>query len=344
MQFIEKGLSRMRVTLKQIAEQVGVSINTVSLALRNRPSINKDTRDQIWKVATELGYIKQKEENSDNAFNLCLISTGARLRDSYFYMVFHQVILHHAQENGYNMMVLDSDYFDMDIDKLKRHFTSNLICGILVLGDMEEHVAEQIVQCGLPVVAVGSRYQKFDVCTIIEDNCQASYLAVQHLYEQGYQKIGFVGNPNHSCSFAERFQSYLGVMYKLHLPVSRQHLLLDMSLENLYDYDNIFGAIQGLDELPEAFVCANDYLGMVTAKALHGAKFSVPRDVALVGIDNSAMGKLTIPSLTSVDVHCNKQAELSVQKLVSFVHGAPYEPYRIIVPTELVRGDSVIIK
>lgn len=68
---------------------------------------------------------------------------------------------------------------------------------------------------------------------------------------------------------------------------------------------------------------------------------SIPRDIAIVDVDNNPMGKMVIPSLTSIDVRCNLQAELSVNKLISSVQGTPYEPLRFVVPTILVQGNSV---
>ena len=68
---------------------------------------------------------------------------------------------------------------------------------------------------------------------------------------------------------------------------------------------------------------------------------SVPGEVSLVGVDNNPLGKMALPSLTSIDVHCRQQAELSIRKLISFVCGEEYDPLRFLVPTELVQGDSV---
>ena len=96
-----------------------------------------------------------------------------------------------------------------------------------------------------------------------------------------------------------------------------------------------------MDELPDAFFYANDYLGVGAAKALFLRGVSVPGEVSLVGVDNNPLGKMALPSLTSIDVHCRQQAELSIRKLISFVCGEEYDPLRFLVPTELVQGDSV---
>ena len=79
-----------KVTLKQIAERAGVSINTVSLALRDMPNVNPDTRARICGIAAELGYYAHKSHRTPSK-KLGLISTGAHLKDSYFYVAFQKL-------------------------------------------------------------------------------------------------------------------------------------------------------------------------------------------------------------------------------------------------------------
>ncbi len=329
----------MRVTLKQIAELANVSINTVSIALRNMSGISDATRKQIHEIAAELGYFEQNKPTVALR-NLCLISPGARLQDSYFFMTFYQTILRKAQEHGYTMMVLDSESLRTETDGLLQMFKKNAICGLILLGDMEQTVVQRIVACQLPVVLVGTRYQMSNVCTIIEDNFLAMSQAIACLTDSGYRKIGFIGNPFHSTAFGERYQSFMHIMRQKALPVLEEHLFIHMDKDVTDDYAYIRRAFQDCAALPEAFVCANDHLGILLMKVLHTAGISVPQDIALVGIDNSGLGKMSIPTMTSVDVHCAQQAECSVRKLISFVHGAEYEPLRFLVPTTLVQGAS----
>lgn len=330
----------MKVTLKQIAERAGVSINTVSLALRDMPNVNPETRARICQIAGELGYFSLKSRR-EPAQNLCLISTGAHLQDSYFYMSFHQLILGLAFEHGYHMMVFDNEHWDGDSQELRRHLSASSVSGILILGDMDEDLAANVVSCGLPVVAVGSRYYSLRVCTFIEDNLEAAYLAVRHLYEHGCRRLGFIGDPLYSSAFLERYQDFRSALLQFGLECDPAHLFLSARADDEDISRTLRRSLSGAADLPDAFFCANDYLGTSAAKALHELGFSVPDDISLVGVDNNPLGKMAIPSLTSIDVHCRLQAELSISKLISFVRGADYEPLRFLVPTALAEGESV---
>ena len=114
----------MKVTLKQIAEKTGVSINTVSLALRGMANISEETREKVVRAARELGYQKQLK-NPAGRRNLCLVSTGMHLQDSYFYMEFYQLFLSYASAHGYTMLAMEAEFFQNDRavvrEKLERY-------------------------------------------------------------------------------------------------------------------------------------------------------------------------------------------------------------------------------
>ena len=330
----------MKVTMKQIAEKAGVSINTVSLALRDMPNINIETRARICAIAAELGYYSQKKQRR-TADALYLISTGTHLQDPYFYGAFQQQILAEALKNGYSMVVYDNEHWGSDAAAMSRQLRSSNVGGVLLLGDMDERYAAQIIESGLPTVAVSARFYGLRLCTFTEDNSEAAYLAVRHFVERGCRRIGFIGDPRHSTAFNERYWGFRTALSQFCMPFDATVNLLTLH-EDLPNVPEAFeAALRELDHLPDAFYCANDYLGLGASKALHAMGLSIPDDISLIGTDNSPMGKLAIPSLTSIDVHCGLQVELAVRKLISFVRGAPYEPLRFVIPVTLSQGDSV---
>lgn len=329
----------MKVTLKDIALRAGVSVNTVSLALRDMPSVKQETRETILHIAEELGYLEQKGKTE--LHNIALISTGERLRDSYFYMSFHQYILSAAHEHHYNMMVFKGSSCDLPPEELRRKLEANSVAGIIILGDMDERIVANVAACGIPVVATGTRYHDLSVCTVIEDNLEGAYLAVRHLYERGYRRIGFLGQPRYSTGFLERYEGYVGAMGVFGLPVRPEHLIIDLNPENVYSYKRIHQAISEMSDMPEAFMCNNDNLAMIAAKALYARGLSVPGDVALLGFDNSMIGKMAMPAITSVDVCCQAQAARCVKILVDMIQGDEPETARVVMPVRLTEGESV---
>lgn len=329
----------MKVTLKDIAERVGVSVNTVSLALRDMPSVKPETRMRILQQAEQMGY--QGAKNKNPLRNIGLISTGERLRDAYFYMSFHQQIMSAVHEHNYDLMVFKGQNCDIEVEDLRRKFEANAIAGVIVLGDMEERIVAKVAQCGIPLVATGTRYDTLSVCTVIEDNTQGANQAIGYLRDRGYRSVGFIGQPLHSTGFQERYQGYVGALLRFGLPFDREQSILDLDIDNVYSYKHILQALTVMKKRPEAFLCANDNLALIALKAIGACGLRVPEDIALVGFDNSALGKMVSPSLTTVDVHCAVQAEMCVKRLMQTINTGENGVERIVLPVTLVQGESV---
>ena len=328
----------MKVTMKDIAEKTGVSINTVSLALRNISSVKKETRDLIWQTATQLGYLDQKSK--PDIHNIGLISTGERLQDSYFYMSFYQNILSKVHDKGYNMMVFKGDACDTQPEMLRDIFETNSISGLIVLGDMEERIVAKIAAAQMPLIAIGTRYHSLKIPTIIEDNLEGAHKAVKYLLEKGYRNIGFIGNPLHSTGFMERFEGFMGAMYHFGLLPKQEWLVTDLDQTHVYDFGRLRSKLRELESYPKAFICTNDNMAVLAAKIFAEFGLSVPKDIALVGFDNSIIGKMSTPSITSIDVQCALQAETSVQVLIDYIENRSMDPHRLVLPVTLSCKES----
>ena len=332
----------MKVTLKQIAEKTGVSINTVSLALRGMSNISDETRERVVQAARELGYHKQLKTPAGRR-NLCLVSTGMHLQDSYFYMEFYQLFLSYASAHGYTMLAMEAEAFQSNPAEIRERLEQSSIGGILSLGDMKEEMFQNLYQSGLPIVAVGARYYQSPVCTFIEDNQLAAHQAVHFLIENGYKRIGFAGSPLHSIAFSERYFAFRQACYTAGLSVRPEDEWLDLMPEQGAEENErqILARLGADADLPEAFFCAHDLLAISMMKVFRQRGIRVPEHVALIGVDYNPIGQLMEPRLTSVDVCCRAQAEAAVRKLIEFIESGTYLPARILLPTALRVGGTV---
>lgn len=330
----------MRIKLKDIAENTGVSVNTVSLALRNMPGVKPETKQHILRFAEDMGYFTQKEEFDRK--NICLIISSENLKDSYFYTGFQQVIIKNTLEYNYNTIVYNSDSCNMPLNELKQIFAINSVNGIIILGDMNESIVEHISKCDLPIIVIGARYHHLKIPTIIEDNIQGAFMAVEYLVNHGHHSISYIGWPNESAGHSERFMGYIGAMEYFGLSRGDSQCITSITHEDIYDYFTVAKHLKNMDHLPQAFLCGNDFIAMAVIKALQYIGLSVPDDISLIGFDNSEHGKMANPTLTSVDVMKSIQAKAAVRLLMlSIKNNTDVHSDRILMPMELVEGDSV---
>lgn len=329
----------MKVTLKNIAEQAGVSINTVSLALRNMPNVKKETREAIFQIASELGYFNQNTRNEPQ--NICLISTGERLQDSYFYMNFYQHILSVASQYHYTIIIYQISSCDIDPLELKHNFEMNSISGVIILGDSDERIVRKILQCDIPVIGLSTRYFDVPVCSFVEDNLLGIDLAVGHLRKRGFTEIGFIGNPLHSTGFLDRYAGFIAAMHKANLPVHSKYVLSNLNEGDEYVTTNLAEQLSTMPKIPQAFICANDNIAVIALKALVIIGLSVPDDVSLIGYDSSAIGNMVTPAITSIDVQYEKQTSACMKKLTEFIRTQSYSVECHRLPVTLVARESV---
>ena len=210
----KRRVNTIKVTLKQIAARCDVSTNTVSLALRGMSGISEKTRKRIESAAYEMGYFEQKNAAAGKQ-NLVLIASRRHLQDSYFYMRFYQMVAGCALKHGYNLIVLDEKSMHQDPYAFAGQIADNSARGILLLGDMMEESVKKVCMCGLPVVSIGTHYPGLSIDTVMEDNDAVSRLAMQHLAAAGCRSVCFVGQPDYSTAFSQRYFSYLAAASQL---------------------------------------------------------------------------------------------------------------------------------
>ena len=332
-------MQKKKVTLKDVSEKLSISQNTVSMALRDRPGIKKETREKILEVARELGYKipKEKEETK----NICILSTTDNLSDTYFYMKLQYALELQARANGYNLILFNAQNINMDHAEFRSFIRKNHIKGAIILGDLEIAKAQLIQDCSIPIITSGFYYyNKYTDC-VIEENTAGVFKAVDHLMGRGYRKIGFVGNPKNCMGYMERYMGFMGAVKHYDLDVKPDWIITRFTQENEADDEYMAEMIRGISELPEAFICANDRVAMVVLKALHGIGLNVPGDIGIVGFDNSDLAKMSIPALTTIDVNIVSQADLLIHKLLGKIEGDEVLLERIVIPTELVIGASL---
>ncbi len=335
----------MKVTLKQIAERTGVSINTVSMVLRGMSGISAPTRERVRRAAEEMGYRRQLKPAATKQ-SLCLVSAERHRRDSYSYTEFNRIFMSYAAAHEFSVVTAEAEQFRDDPEGAQRRIEEAGVGGILTLGDIDETLFSRLRRCGLPIVSVGARYYREPVCTFTEDNEMAAHQVVHALMERGFTRIGFAGSPLFSAAFLSGISVFGSPATAPVLPCRRKTngLICFRASTARRRKTASCGIWSRIKSLPEVFFCGNDLLAVTLAKVLRRAGVRVPEDISLIGVDFNQLGQLAEPRLTTVDIGCSRQVEAAVEQLASFIETGTYKPARILMPTALRWGDSVAYK
>ncbi|MDD5017917.1 MAG: LacI family DNA-binding transcriptional regulator [Eubacteriales bacterium] len=329
-----------KVYLKDIANKLQISQNTVSLALRGMPGIKKSTREKVLQTAKELGYSRT---NSSEMNTIFLVTTMDNSTDSYFYSYLQQTIEDELSKSGYKLVVThftnDSLSDIMQIPKLLKQIEPK---GVLILGEISESICLELLKSGLPTVCIGFYYPNIPVDAVIEDNIGGMNSALNYMYNRGYRSFGFIGDIHGYISIWERWISFVGFFTENNLKYDSDLCIINEAQKNICNADWLISHIKLMPSLPDAFICANDQIAANMIKALHTLGYNIPGDIGILGYDNSEIANLTIPSLTTIDTFRTLQGLVTIKIILDKIKNDDKTIKRVVLPVKLIEGLSTI--
>lgn len=331
----------MAITIRDVAQQAGVSTATVSRALRGLPNVDERTRDRVRKVAADLDYVI-----SPSASRLASGRTGSiAVVTPYIARWFFGMILSGVesvlQNAGMDVLLIsvstaDGPTQDYVAPKLRRR-----VDGVLVLVlPPEDDQLKAILELGMPTSLIGVNQPGVTSVTI--DDVLAARIATQHLINLGHRRIGVIaGQPIRGPFTAEhdRNRGFLAVL-------AEAGIEFDPMLE-AFGYFTIAGGEQAMTALltlphrPTAVMCMSDEMAYGAMRALRSHGLQPGRDVSLVGIDGHDMSEFL--DLTTVAQPVADLGRIAAQSLLRQIeHGVPVGGAdEVRLPTQLiVRGST----
>lgn len=333
-------MSKKRVTLQDIANELGLSRNTVSKAMNNTGSIAEDTKKKIFQTAVEMGYkqfalIPSMPEaaasfTSQNYKEIALF-TQSLLGSSHFGSKLLDSFQKKIGDFGYKLSVYMIRDYELEHLVYPANFNLEHTAGILCLELFSEPYSRFLCKQSIPLLFVDTVVNHIDLNLSADllymENRTSSYLMLKSLVEQGYKNISFVGDCYHCQSFYERWSAYCQLMTDQNMPIQQENCILDNDSNPYYDTAWLSNRIRLLPALPDAFFCANDFLAISILKALKALNLSVPSDIMVCGFDNSPESTIIEPSLTTVKIPSSSMGYISAELLLSRIEHTEM-PYR----------------
>jgi LacI family transcriptional regulator len=328
-----------KVSMLDIAQRLGISKNTVSLALRGMPGINEQTRQLIISTANELGYSYTR--NNDSSKNICLILSKSTRNSVGFFNYVQFGMEAEAKKQGLNVIIY---YYDESIENFEVPLCikDGMISGIITLGRVSRKTANTILGFDLPVVMVDHYFDNINIDYILTDNISSGYVATEYLIKNGHTKIGFIGNIHASISFSDRYQGYLRALSHYNIPVVSD-FIIHKSMEDLAASSPslLVQELQSLKNMPDAIFCCNDSEAITVNKAFYELGIKVPEDISIIGFDDIEFSRSMSPELTTMRVEKEIMGKKAVEKLVKIMDDDLVMPEKLLLSTSLIERKSV---
>jgi alanine racemase len=334
----------MRARLSDIARQAGVSEATVSRVLNDRPSVSADTRQAVLTALDVLGYERPERLRKRSAGLVGLIVPEL---ENPIFPAFAQVIESALAQTGFTPVlctqtpggVTEDEYVEMLLDRQVSGIV--FVAGLHADTTADHERYQRLVHRPLPIVLINGYAQGIDAPFISCDDQQAGASAVAHLVALGHERIGFISGPERFRAVQRKLAGYRAAMRR-ELGVFERELDELVSLTLFGVEGGEVAAGQLLDREVTAIVCGSDLMALGAIRAAHRRGLAVPRDLSVVGFDDSPLIAFTDPPLTTLRQPVAAMGNAAVRALVDEIngHAAPRSEY--VFPAELVvRGSTM---
>lgn len=347
----EKFMKR-KVTLKQIAKELDVSIGTVSKALRNSKEISEDTREKIQAFAKLYNY---KPNNIALSLKNRKTKTIGIIIPEIVHHFFSKVIMgieKVANKRGYNVIVgLSNESFDKEVINMEMLANGSIDGFILsisketLLQQDYHHFKETIAQ-GMPIVMFDRVVNEVDCDKVIVDDFQGSKNAVKKLIANGCRHIAIITTKDYVSVGRLRTQGYLEALEE-HKFEPESGLILKI-VEELDSEDHLEELEREIEYLfkdnPEldGIFAVNELYALTAMKVARRLNKNIPEDLQVIGFTDGVLSKHATPSLTTVSQHALQIGEKAAELLIDKLEGETEEEIckTVVLETELIERES----
>ncbi|MGB8705362.1 MAG: LacI family DNA-binding transcriptional regulator [Gillisia sp.] len=340
---------KKKLTLKQIARELDVSVSTVSKALRDSVEISEETRKKIKAFAKLYNY---KPNNIALSLkNRKTKTIGVIIPEivHHFFTTVIQGIEQVANEKGYHVIIcMSNNSFDKEVinmELLANGSTDGFILSVAKETQQKKdyHHLTEVINQGMPLVMFDRVIDEINCDKVIIDDTIGARKAVQHLVNIGCRRIGLISTVDYISVGKLRTEGYKQVLMENNIPVEEELIL------KIDDFDKSEEEIRKFLEKKkiDGVFAVNEHFAIYAIKAFQEKGLKVPQDVSVVGFTDGELSKRFIPSLTTVSQHGAEMgaqaARLLIKKLENNdLEEGPYET--IIVETGLVERNSTSAK
>jgi DNA-binding LacI/PurR family transcriptional regulator len=335
----------IRVTMDDVARHAGVDKSTVSRSLAGNLLVAKETRENVLRVAKELGYTINQMARGLRSQRSHTIAVAIPLahdkQQSVADPFFMEMVAHIADslaEHGYELLL--SKIAESSDQWLPNLMQSRRADGVILIGQSLEHAhITSAAAAGIPLIVWGARLPDQNYITVGTDNELGGYLATHHMIESKRQHIAFVGD----CRLPEidrRFQGYCRAFSEADKTVNKDYLVSsDFEPEHVA---KVVGELIKRHPEIDSIVATADVIAFAAIQAISQANLSVPRDIAVSGFDDIMMAAHSSPALTTVRQDIALGAKLLTEKLLALIRGETISTIEM-KPSLIIRASTSVV-
>ena len=325
-------------TMKDIADELNITVMSVSKALSGKEGVSSELRARIVSKAEELGYKKGSQAKETKSKNIGILVAERSLNANTTFMSIQQSLITQLSKLDYygltEIIPEETEHLLLEPKLLK----DKKIDGFIILGQMKKEYLDFLKASSLPKVLMTFEFADETDGGIVCDNIYFGYTLTQYLYDKGYRKIGFVGNPLFDATVMDRYLGYHKAVLLNNLKSNPDYIIEDVSRD---------GEEQGLfipEDVPDAFICNDCRVAYKLIHQLEGMEFDVPEDIAVAAFDDGIYADFGIPKLTTFSVDYDEMARMAAESILSKIQDPSIRLGKKIILGKVIERESVTPK
>lgn len=331
--------NRRRISLKDLAKELGVSIATVSRALRSSPEIGQEMQAKVKELAKRLNYRPNPFAQSLRKEAPRMIGVVVPNLVTHYYAALLDGIEDEARKAGYSVISTNTHEQSDDEVRAIDNFISLHVEGIVAClsqNTTDYRHFEEIADMGIPLVFLGRTCLTDKFSSVTANGDVAAQEATQHLIETGSRRIAFIGGPNHLDMVKRRKHGYLEALKENRIPIDRSLVVCEK-----IDFQWALEVTERLlqENRPDAILAFNDIITFAAFTAIKEQGLRIPEDVALIGFTDDVHAEYVTPKMSAIVDQSFEMGKEACQLLLKNINGDT-KIYKKIVPQKLIIRDT----
>ena len=345
-----------KVTIQDIANELQLSRNTVSKAINNTGVLADATREKILRKAAEMGYkqfayLPLFQEDTAKAAEHSILPSDKReiamlttqfLSSSHFSSMMLDRFQSEIDHLHSGMTIHRISPIELKEKKLPSSLNIQCTAGIICIEVFDYDYAQMLCDLDVPLLFVDTPVMDMrpplKADRLYMENRIEIQNAVAHMVQRGKKRISFAGDKNHCQSFFERYMAYKDAVEYFGLTEGLSTCAMPSGQQN-YPV-SLYETIRRFKTMPDAFVCANDFVAMDLVKALNELGYSVPDDIWVCGFDDSQEASYFAPRLTSIHIHGQIMGYTAANLLMTRIEEPSLNYRTVYTETNLILRES----
>ncbi|MGC1241468.1 MAG: LacI family DNA-binding transcriptional regulator [Chryseosolibacter sp.] len=336
-------MRHQNTTIKDVARSLGVSVATVSRAMRDSYDVSQETREKVLRMASKLNYkpnVNAQGLASNQTYNIGIILPFIT---NYYFSTVITGIQEVAWSKGYNIILYVTDDSEERESSILENLSLSRLDGLLACISSHSNSCDyfqKIIDQGTPVVFFDRIPAMIKASKVMQDDSNGAFEATEHLILNGYRRISHISGPKGFALTENRAKGYRDALKKHNLPI-REEWIIHSGFSQSHGEQDVFKLLQ-CEQKPDAIFAVNDRKAVGAMLALKKMNIKIGKEMGVIGFTDDPVCSIISPQLTTIAEPAFEIGTKSAELLIQHITKKNFSANEVVLPGKLIVRESTV--